>query len=111
MPAAFNRSSNVSFFIPASLLFFKSVTTKDIVLGWTSWTNSGIGRILFPWKYLAYFSLLFVKSIGDFFFICAAQEAGIDGAFCADGIVLAGVDVDESAGHFSSGFEAGGLGR
>ena len=56
---------------------------KETILGVTSFTSSGIGRILFPWKYLAYFFLLFVKSIGDFFFICAVQEAGIDGAFCA----------------------------
>ena len=36
--------------------------------------------------------------------VCAVQEAGIDGAFCAGWIELAVLDKD---GHFSSGFEEG----
>ena len=45
MFALFRRSSKVSFFSPASLLVFRSVTTKDRVLGSTASTSSGIGRI------------------------------------------------------------------
>ena len=41
--------------------------------------------------------------------ICAVQEAGTGGTFWAGWIVLARVDVDDSVGHLSSGFE-GGLG-
>ncbi len=58
IPAAFKISSNLSFFSPASLLVFMSETIKDRVLGWTASTSSGIGRILFPLKYWAYFSTL-----------------------------------------------------
>ena len=58
IPAAFKSSSNFSFFNPANLLVFISVTIKDRVFGWTASTNSGIGRIQFPWKYWAYFSAL-----------------------------------------------------
>ena len=58
IPAAFKISSNLSFFSPASLLVFMSETIKDRVFGWTASTSSGIGRILFPLKYWAYFSTL-----------------------------------------------------
>ena len=34
--------------MPANLLFFKSVTIKDIIFGWTVSTSSGIGKILLP---------------------------------------------------------------
>ena len=43
--------------------------------------------------------------------ICAVQETDTGGTFWAGGIVLAGVDVDDSVGHLSSGFEVGGLGH
>ncbi len=64
IPAAFKISSNLSFFSPASLLVFMSETIKDRVFGWTASTSSGIGRILFPLKYWAYFSTQF-----PFFFL------------------------------------------
>ena len=58
MFAVFKRSSNVSFFIPASLLVLMSVTTKDRVFGSTASTNSGIGSISLSLKYCSYFSTL-----------------------------------------------------
>ena len=58
IPAAFKSSSNFSFFRPADILVFMSVTIKDRVFGCTVSTNSVIGRIRLPWKYWAYFSAL-----------------------------------------------------
>ena len=58
MSAAFCKPSNVSFLIPASLFVFKSVTTNEIIFACTSCTSSGIGSILFPWKYFSYFCLI-----------------------------------------------------
>ena len=58
MPALFKVSSNFSLFKLASLLVFMSVTTNDTtndsVFGSTACTNSGIGKISFSLKYLAY---------------------------------------------------------
>ena len=106
MSAAFSKPSKVSFLIPASLFVFKSVTTNDIIFGCTSCTSSGIGSILFPWKYFSYFSLNFEKSFG-LGFIFFVHEAGSEGTLCAGCIELADEDGCESAGHLSSGFEGG----
>ena len=55
MPAVFNVSSNVSFFLKfARLLVLMSVTTNDRVLDSTAGTNSGIGKISLFLRYLAY---------------------------------------------------------
>ena len=79
--------------------------TKDIVLGLTCCTSLGIGKILFPSKYLIYFSLIFLKSVLQAFCeIFSIQEAGNDGTFCAGGIVLL---AGERVGHLFSGFEEG----
>ena len=69
IPADSNSSSKVSLLIPANLLVFMSVTTKDWVWGWTTSTSSSIGKILFPWKYFAYLpTRSFSWSSGDFSF-------------------------------------------
>ena len=60
IPAAFSNSSKVSFFKPAYLLVFKSVTMNDIIFGWTVSTSSGKGKILLPMKNWAYFAFSFV---------------------------------------------------
>ena len=46
IPVAFSNFANVFFLMLANLLVFKSVTTKDRVLGSTSLTSLGIGNIL-----------------------------------------------------------------
>ena len=68
MFAFFNRSSKVSFFIPASLLVLMSVTTKDRVLGSTASTSSGIGRISPSLKYCSYFSTCLLRSHKGIFY-------------------------------------------
>ena len=84
MSAAFSKPSNTSFLIPANLRDFKSVTTNDMIFGWTSLTSSGIGRILFPSKYFSYFALISLKSLGHFGgVIFSVHEAGNDGTFWA----------------------------
>ena len=107
IPLAFSNSSNVSFLIPVRLLVFKSVTTK----GSTSLTSAGIGKILLPWKYCAYFYSIFCIVLRWFLFFCAVQKIGIDGTFWAGGMELAGIDdcKDCIEGHFSPGFFEGGL--
>ena len=94
----------MSFLIPANLRDFKSVTTNDMIFGWTSLTSSGIGRILFPSKYFSYFALISLKFFGHFWeVIFSVHDAGSEGTFWAGGMVLAG----ESDGHLFSGFEGG----
>ena len=50
IPAVMRSSPNISFFSPASLRVFKTVTMKDRVLGTVSATSSGIGSIAFSLK-------------------------------------------------------------
>ena len=40
---------------------------KEIILGWTASTRSGIGKILLPLKYWAYLALSLAWSFGEFF--------------------------------------------
>ena len=101
MSAAFSKPSKIYFLIPANLRVFRSVTTKDMIFGWTSLTSSGIGRILFPSKYFSYFALISLKSFGQVIF--SFHEAVNEGTFWAGGMVLAG----ESDGHLFSGSDGG----
>ena len=76
MPAVLRISSKASFLIPASLMVFKSVTTKDRVLGSTASTNSGIGSISFSLKYGAYLPTLSLEYSSVVFHL-QDQELGV----------------------------------
>ena len=98
MPALFKVSSKFSLFKLASLLVLMSVTTNDSVFGSTACTNSGIGKISFSLKYLAYLFTLSLSSSDGFFFcfcICVDQETAFVGVVCPGGIVE---DNDKSSG-------------
>ena len=70
IPAAFTKSSNMSFFIPVSRLVFMFVIMNDIVFGCTASTSSGIGRILLPLKYWAYCHCPFYSFKVPFWRVC-----------------------------------------
>ena len=70
MSAAFSNPSKVSFFIPASLFVFKSVTTNEIIFGCTSCTSSEVSyslgstsriSVLFCCSLLVFFELLLLS--------------------------------------------------
>ena len=69
MPTDLKTSSKASFLMPASLLVFRSVTTKGRIFGSNASVNSGISRISFFLQYGAYFpTRSFSYSLADFFF-------------------------------------------
>ena len=69
IPTDLKTSSKASFLMPASLLVFRSVTTKDRIFGSNVSVNSGIGKISLSLKYGAYFPTLSLSySLADFFF-------------------------------------------
>ena len=80
IPADSKSSSKVSFLIPDSLLFLKSVIMLDRVFGSVSVTNSGMESISVPLKYVAYFPTLSFSycselSFSFFFFLLPMKLA------------------------------------
>ena len=87
-PALRNRSSNPSFLSPTSRLVFKSVTTRETILGSSFSRSSGMGKISLPLKNSAYLpTRSFSYSSGSF--CCIFHGDGFSGCdFCPGGIGL-----------------------
>ena len=65
MPAFLTSSSKMSLLSPTSFFVLRSETTSERILGVNFSTNSGMGSISFPLKYLAYLPTLSLsKSAG-----------------------------------------------
>ena len=99
-PAFRNRSSNLSFLSPTSRLVFKSVTTRETILGSSFSRSSGMGKISLPLKYSAYLpTRSFSYSSGFFCCIFHGDGDGFSGfVFCPGGIGLP--DSEGRDGHF-----------
>ena len=69
MPAR-RSSSQLSFLNPHSLLVLMSTTTREMVLGSSTWVTAGMGKITLPWTQGAYLpNLSFLESSGLFLVI------------------------------------------